>query len=86
MLYFHIMNIEEQNEEIIRQLKILNSSIKKQNSVMRTVGNGVIYGIGFFIGSAIIATIALGILGPIFGKIAWVGDNFEKGTSILQAP
>lgn len=79
------MHAEEQNEEIIQQLVILNVSIHKQNSKFHIMGNGVIHGIGFFIGSAIIATIALGVLGPIFGKISWVGDNFEKGTSILKA-
>ena len=78
------MTIEEQNTEIIAQLEILNASIKKQSSKIHIISTGVIYGIGFFIGSAIIATIALGILGPIFGKIAWVGDNFEKGTSMLK--
>jgi hypothetical protein len=78
------MNIEEQNDEIIAQLKMLNSSIHKQNSKVHILSTGVIYGVGFFIGSAIIATIALGILGPIIGKISWVGENFEKGSSILQ--
>ena len=79
------MNAQEQNEEIIQQLVILNASIHKQNSKIHIMENGIIYGIAFFIGSAIIATIALGILGPIFGKISWVGENFEKGTSILKS-
>lgn len=79
------MNIEEQNKKIIEQLEILNSGIKRQNSIRHIVTTGVIYGIGFFIGSAIIATIALGILGPIFGKISWVEENFERGTEILQS-
>lgn len=78
------MNIEEQNEEIITQLKTLNSSIHRQNTKVHILSTGIIYGIGFFIGSAILATIALGILGPIIGKISWVGDNFEKGALILQ--
>ncbi len=78
------MNVEEQNTEIIRELKILNSSIHKQNSKMHIISTGVIYGVGFFIGSAIIATIALGVLGPIAGKISWVKEYFEIGTSILK--
>jgi hypothetical protein len=78
------MNIEEQNDEIIKELKILNSSIHKQNSKMHIINTGVIYGVGFFIGSAIIATIALGFLGPIAGKISWVKEYFEIGTSILK--
>ncbi len=79
------MNIEEQNEQIIKQLIVLNGSIRKQSSVMYNIRIGMIYGIGFFIGSAIIATIALGIFGPMLGKVSWIGDNFSKGNSILQA-
>lgn len=45
---------------------------------------GIVYGIGFFVGSAIIATIALGILGPWFGKIPWVHSAFETGVSLLR--
>ena len=78
------MHIEEQNEQIIEQLLILNTSIAKQNSKLHIIGTGIIYGIGFFIGSAILATIALGILGPILGKFSWVTDSFTKGTQILQ--
>ncbi len=79
------MNIEEQNNEIITQLVTLNTSIKEQNTKMHILGTGVLNGIGFFIGSAILATIALGIFGPLVGKISWVKDNFSRGTTILQA-
>lgn len=78
------MNDEQQNDQIIKQLEILNASFKHQESIRHLVTTGIIYGIGFFIGSAIIATIALGILGPIFGKILWVGENFERGAAILR--
>lgn len=79
------MNVEDQNDKIIKQLEILNAEIERQNSTRHVIITGIIYGIGFFIGSAILATIALGILGPIFGKISWVGENFERGTSLLQS-
>lgn len=79
------MNIEEQSDKIIQQLEVLNAGIKRQNSIKQTVRTGILSGIGFFIGSAIIATIALGILGPIFGKISWIGENFERGATILQS-
>ncbi len=45
---------------------------------------GIVYGIGFFVGSAIIATIALGIFGPWFGKIEWLRSSFELGGSLLR--
>lgn len=78
------METQEQNEQIIKELRTLNTSIAKQNSKLYIIGTGILSGIGFFIGSAIIATIALGILGPILGKIAWVNSNYTKGNSILQ--
>lgn len=78
------MNSEDQNNKIIKQLEILNSSMEHRNTIRYTITTGIIYGIGFFIGSAILATIALGILGPMVGKMSWIGENFERGASILQ--
>ncbi len=78
------MNMENQRDKIIEQLEFLNAKMDRQNSTVQILKMGVIYGIGFFIGSAILATIALGVLGPLFGKIDWVRTNFETGTSILR--
>ncbi len=78
------MDLENQRDKIIEQLEILNIKIDRQNSIRHILKTGIIYGIGFFIGSAILATIALGVFGPIFGKIEWVRTNFETGTSILR--
>jgi len=78
------MELENQRDKIIEQLEALNAKIGRQVSVRFIFMTGVIYGIGFFIGSAIIATIALGILGPTVGKIGWVQSNFEKGSLILR--
>ncbi len=78
------MDLENQRDKIIEQLEILNVKIDRQNSAKQILKMGIIYGIGFFIGSAILATIALGVLGPIFGKIEWVKSNFETGVEILR--
>lgn len=78
------MELDNQRDKIIEQLEALNVKLAKQISIKNILLTGVIYGIGFFIGSAIIATIALGILGPMFGKIEWVKTNYETGTSILK--
>ena len=78
------MELENQRDKIIEQLEALNAKLAKQISIKNVLFNGVIYGIGFFIGSAIIATIVLGVLGPVFGKIEWVKTNYETGTSILK--
>lgn len=45
---------------------------------------GIVYGVGFFVGSAVIATIAFGILGPWVGQIPWVRNAFETGVSLLR--
>lgn len=76
------METEEQKNEVIEQLKLLNTKIEMQDSVRHVLTRGIIYGIGFFIGSVIIATISLGVLSPWLGKIDWVRDNFERGASL----
>jgi len=76
------MDIEKQEDKIIEQLETLNEKMAEQNKVRRIFVTGIIHGVGFFIGSAIIATIAFGVLSPWFGKIEWVRDNFERGASI----
>jgi hypothetical protein len=43
-----------------------------------------VYGIGFFIGSAIIATIIIGFLSPWIVQIDWVRDSFVRGVEILR--
>ncbi len=78
------MDIENKQDKIIEQLEILNARMDRQNSVRQILKMGVIYGIGFFIGSAILATIALGVFGPMFGEIDWVRDNFEAGLEIRR--
>lgn len=72
-------------EKILEQLVLLNNKTAKHNSAKATFVTGVIYGIGFFVGSAILATIALGVLSPWFDEIDWIRENFERGESIKQA-
>ena len=74
--------MKKSQDEVIVQLELLNKKVAEQNTVRRIFVTGIIYGIGFFIGSAIIATIAFGVLSPWFGKIDWVRDNFERGASM----
>ncbi|PIQ35950.1 MAG: hypothetical protein COV32_01600 [Candidatus Yonathbacteria bacterium CG10_big_fil_rev_8_21_14_0_10_43_136] len=71
-------------DEVIVQLKSLNVKLAQQNTIQRILITGVIYGIGFFLGSAIIATIALGVFGPTIAKIPWVQENFDRGSAILR--
>ena len=78
------MELENQRDKIIEQLELLNIKIEKQNLFKRVFVVGIVYGIGFFIGSAIIATIVLGILGPQVAKIDWVRTTFNEGSSIIK--
>lgn len=78
------MDTDEQRDRIIQQLESLNVKLARQLSLKQILVTGIIYGIGFFVGSAILATLALGIFGPIVGKISWVQDNFNRGSTILH--
>lgn len=78
------METGDQRDKIIEHLEILNRQVARQNSLWRMLLVGIIYGIGFFVGSAIIATIAFGILGPWFGQIPWIRNAFETGISLLR--
>jgi hypothetical protein len=78
------MSLEEQREEIIVQLEQLNAAVKTQNSIRHIFMTGVIYGVGFFLGSAVIATIAFGIFAPWIGQIGWIRDNFTRGAELSK--
>ena len=77
------MGPEDQHSKIIEHLDVLNKQVARQNSIGRMFFVGIVYGIGFFVGSAIIATIALGILGPWFAQIPWIRNAFEVGAARL---
>lgn len=73
---------ENQHGVMIDELKALNASVRRQNAVWHIFMTGVIYGLGFFIGSAILATIVFGLLAPEIGKIEWVRETFERGNAV----
>jgi threonine/homoserine/homoserine lactone efflux protein len=76
--------VETERETIVNQLQMLNRQVARQNSLGRRFLSGVVYGIGFFVGSAIIATIALGVLGQFFVQVPWVHTTFEAGATLLK--
>jgi len=78
------METQRQDDAIIAQLKLMNEGLQVQRSIPRTFLTGVVYGVGFFLGSAIIATIALGIFGPWIAEIDWVQKNFERGATLIK--
>jgi hypothetical protein len=75
----------EDSQAITEKLDKLSVEVSKQHqSLGRMFVIGIVYGIGFFVGSAIIATILLGILGPLAGQVPWIHDAFETGLSLLK--
>lgn len=82
MRYTAPMDNEKQMAEVIEQLENVNARLEKQLSMRRMFVTGVVYGLGFFLGSAILATIALGVLAPYFGQFSWVKNSYETGTSL----
>jgi len=76
--------MEDREQKIIEHLETLNRQIARQNSFPRMFVVGIVYGVGFFVGSAIIATIALGIFGPWFARISWIHDFFVAGSSLSR--
>ncbi|MCE9541273.1 hypothetical protein K8R03_01785 [Candidatus Kaiserbacteria bacterium] len=78
------MDMDHQRDTIIEQLEKLNKKVSRQNSVGFIFMTGIIYGVGFVIGSAVIATIALGLLLPYFSDIPWVASTFARGSTIMH--
>lgn len=76
--------VEKQRDEIIEQLHVLNALVRKQNSVRHIFMTGVIYGLGAFLGSAIIATILFGIFAPYLAHFDWVRSAFERGSTSVH--
>jgi hypothetical protein len=72
------------NPDTQSEIAKLTEEMVKQNSLIRAFGRGLVYGIGFFIGSAIIATIIIGFLSPWIVQIDWVRDSFVRGVEILR--
>jgi hypothetical protein len=75
---------QDQMQKLIEHLDALNARLARQYSFRHMFASGVLYGIGFVVGSAIIATILLGIFGPYFAQIPWVRAAYEAGTQLMQ--
>jgi hypothetical protein len=70
--------------EVVRHLEAIYTQLAKQNSFSHMFLVGIIYGVGFFVGSAVLATIAFGILAPWFAEVPWIRDAFLTGISWLR--
>lgn len=74
--------VDTERNTIIEQLETLNKQVARQNSTSRMFVGGVVYGVGFFVGSAILATIAFGVVAPFAGRVSWIHESFTVGSSL----
>ena len=80
------MELGAQEREVLGELRAINARLARQNSLVHMLWSGLVYGIGFFIGSAIVATILIGIFGPLLARIPIVNSAFTAGKGIMQRP
>ena len=63
------MNETERDEIIIGHLASLNRNTERQLSVWHIFLTGIIYGVGFVVGTTIFATVLLHVLGILFDDV-----------------
>ena len=71
-------------ETIVGRLDQVIGQLAKQNSFARMFVVGLCYGIGFAVGSAIIATLVIGVLAPFVAEIPGVREAFGAGVEVLR--
>lgn len=71
-------------EEVIEQLEKLNEETAKSHSLKRQFLVGVVYGVGFVVGSAIIASILIGLFTPLLSHVPIVQNFFNSGYRMLH--
>jgi len=72
-------------QDYVAQLTELTAEMREQNSLWRSLLRGIFYGVGFVVGSAIIAVIVIGFLLPIVRDIPGVAQFFSAGVGVIQA-
>ena len=65
-------------QELISELKTFNETLKKQQSSRRLLRNGMLNGVGFVIGTTILAGIGISILVFFLGDLPIVGSLVEQ--------
>ncbi len=71
-------NLGEQRDHIIHNLEVLNHKVERQMSWWFIFTSGMISGVGFVIGSSILAAIILGILSQLFGDWPLLSTVFSR--------
>jgi len=75
---------EKQEKKIVENLEELNESLSKQNSARSFLVKGMLYGVGFVIGTTILGAIVLGILYKLFGNVPIIGEYLPDSLDSLS--
>jgi hypothetical protein len=68
------MKIKENDEgKIVENLEELNESLASQNSAKSFLVKGMLYGVGFVVGSTILAAILFSVLNIVLGDVPIIG-------------
>jgi hypothetical protein len=71
------MSSEKQNDKLIENLEELNKKIELQNSLPRTLVIGIIHGVGFIVGTSILAALFIGTFVKFAGNMPIIEDLIE---------
>lgn len=72
---------DPQRDLIIQHLEVLNAQVKDQMSLWYTFRNGLIYGVGFIIGSTLLTALVVSIVLQFFADtllgdvIMWIAHS-----------
>lgn len=73
--------MESERDELKQQMAKLTAALEAQNSLLTALAKGIFYGFGFFIGSAILAAVGVGLFVHFIGVPSWAQDAFQAGSS-----
>jgi hypothetical protein len=76
---------KEQHQQIIDELKGLNDKLGRQNSWRHVFAASLVYGVGFVIGSTILASILASMFLPILQKAPYMREFLSHPAPVQQA-
>ena len=74
----------DQHKQIIDQLEHLNEKLARQNHWGHIFGTAIVYGVGFVIGSTILASILASIFLPLLQHTPYVQAMIPHPATVIQ--
>ena len=75
----------KQHQQIIDELKALNDKLARQNHWGHIFSTAIVYGVGFVIGSTILASILASIFLPLLRRTPYVQAMIPHPATVIQA-